>query len=314
MKQPLSNLELSYKMQSEHFTQTAVENIRIQKTWLETDTVDYWRHYRMIVPVKPLLEQSKNSRWLTIGDGRYGLDSIRLKMMQPGIEILPTDLSTPLLSKAKEMNIISDFRQENAESLSFPDETFNFTFCKESYHHFPRPYIALYEMLRVSKDGVILVEPNERRDKMVPERIWNGIKQPTKKIVHKPILHHDTWNFEESGNNIYMVSQSEIVKVGLGLQLPVVAFNYYNDYYEKGLEFEKAVPGNKIFEKVKRNIAADDFLSRLGLQTYKGITAILFKKSPDPELRIKLQESGFILINLPENSYLKMSKEEIMKA
>ncbi|MEO8087567.1 MAG: class I SAM-dependent methyltransferase, partial [Bacteroidota bacterium] len=301
MKQPLSNLALSYKMQSEHFTQTDAENIRLRKTWLEVDTVDYWRHYRMIAPLKPLLEHSKNSRWLTIGDGRFGLDSIRLKTMQPGIEVLPTDISTPLLSQAKEMNMISDFRQENAEALSFPDESFDFTFCKESYHHFPRPYIALYEMLRVSSQGVILVEPNERRDRMVPERIWNGIKRSIKKIIHQPILHQDTWNFEESGNYIYMVSQNEIEKIGLGLQLPVVAFNYYNDYYEKGVEFEKAVPGNKIFEKVKRNIASDDFKCRLGIQTFKGITAILFKKSPDTELRNKLQQSGFILIDLPEN-------------
>jgi SAM-dependent methyltransferase len=41
-----------------------------------------------------------------------------------------------------------NFQKENAEQLSFEDESFDFVLCKEAYHHFPRPMIALYEMIR----------------------------------------------------------------------------------------------------------------------------------------------------------------------
>lgn len=52
-------------------------------------------------------------------------------------------------------------RVENAEKLSSPNETLDFVLCKESYHHFTRPMLALYEMLRVATKAVVLIEPNE---------------------------------------------------------------------------------------------------------------------------------------------------------
>ena len=311
MSNQISNLELSYKMQSEHFTNADEETERIQKAWFDEDTVDYWRHQRMFSPLKPLLLHYPNSNWLTVGDGRFGLDSVLLKKMQPTLQILPTDLSTVLLQKAKEMKIIIDFRKENAESLSFSDNSYDFAFCKEAYHHFPRPYMAIYEMLRVSKSGIVFIEPNDKSVKKFPELVMRALKRMVKKVIGKPILHPDTWNFEESGNFIYMISKREMEKVALALQLPTVAYCYYNDYYEPGVEFEKAVPGNKVFEKVKKAIAKADFNSHWGLQNFSSIIAILFKENPDDELKAKLRATGFQVIDLPENPYLKKRKEEL---
>ena len=58
-------------------------------------------------------------------------------------------------------NNIKNYKIENAENLSFEDKTIDFILCKESYHHFPRPMVALYEMLRVARNGVLLIEPND---------------------------------------------------------------------------------------------------------------------------------------------------------
>jgi ubiquinone/menaquinone biosynthesis C-methylase UbiE len=311
MKEPISNLELSYAMQRESFTRLDDRTRKIEETWFQEDTVDYWRHYRMMIPVKPLLDHWRNDAWLTIGDGRFGLDSIRLKKIQPALHILPTDLSTLLLQEAKDKKLIAEFREENAEHLSFPDNSFDFTFCKESYHHFPRPYIALYEMLRVARKGVVLVEPNERRDKMLPDRLFSTIRNTVKRLVGKPVLHAETWNFEMSGNYIYSVSKNEIEKVCLGLQLPTAAFHYYNDYYEEGVEFQKAVPGNAVFERVKRKIASSDLRCKLGMHTHQGIIAIIFKESPGPELRADLKKTGFKIIDIPVNPYMKKRKESL---
>lgn len=298
-------------MQSENFTGTDEEAKRLQKTWFDEGTVDYWRHRRMYTPLQPLLDYYPNSEWLTIGDGRLGMDSIKLKKIQPSLKVMPTDISTALLKQAKEMHIISDYRMENAEALSYGDNAFDFSFCKESYHHFPRPYIALYEMLRVSKKGIVFIEPNDKTDKKVPEQLMNSVRRALKRITGRPIVHSDTWNFEVSGNFIYMVSKREMEKVALALQLPTVAFYYYNDYYEPGVEYEKAVPGNKLFEKVKKNISQADMKCKLGIQCWSSIIAILFKEKPDDDLRAKMQLSGFEVIDLPENPYLKKRKEEL---
>src|SRR6188474_2368964 len=163
----MDNIELSYQMQRESFSRRDEESRRIQETWFQEDTVDFWRHYRTTAPILPMLEMFKDNKWLTVGDGRFGLDSIRLKKMQPGLDILPTDISDVLLDHAKQTGLISDYKCENAEKLSFKDQSFDFAVCKESYHHFPRPYLALYEMLRVSKKGVILIEPNEVNERQV---------------------------------------------------------------------------------------------------------------------------------------------------
>lgn len=298
-------VDRSYQKQIESFSRKDEEMRKIQQTWFNEDTVDYWRHRRMIIPLKPLFNYFKSAKWLTIGDGRFGLDSIRLKKIEPALDILPTDISVELLKEAKENNLISDYRCENAERLSFGDDTFDFAFCKESYHHFPRPYIALYEMIRVSKRGIIFIEPNERRDKKIPERILGVLRNSAKKILGKPILHPDTWHFEVSGNYVYMLSKNEAEKIGIGLQLPAIAFYFYNDYYEKGLEFEKATPDNKAFRRVKKMIAKDDMKCRMGLQTYQGIIAIFFKQPPDQQLRNDLKAAGFSIVDLPVNPYLK---------
>lgn len=39
------------------------------------------------------------------------------------------------------------------------DDAFDYVLCKDSYHHMPRPMIALYQMLRVARRAVVLIEP-----------------------------------------------------------------------------------------------------------------------------------------------------------
>ena len=129
------------------------------KTWIEKDTVDTWRHQRMYQVLDPILVAEPKAKWLTVGDGRYGNDAKYIT--EKGCDALATDISEYLLKEAKDIDYISKYKLENAESLSFHDLEFDYVFCKESYHHFPRPMLALYEMLRVANSGVLLIEPND---------------------------------------------------------------------------------------------------------------------------------------------------------
>lgn len=47
----------------------------------------------------------------------------------------------------------------DVEALPFPSRHFELVFCKESLHHTARPLQGLYEMLRVCRSAVVLIEP-----------------------------------------------------------------------------------------------------------------------------------------------------------
>lgn len=131
--------------------------------------------------------------WLTIGDGK-GMEAHYLK--DKGIEnVLATDISSSNLKIAKEKyGYINSFGEENAEKLSFKDKSFEYVLCKESFHHFSKPIVALYEMIRVAKKGVVLIEPND-----------------FKAFKNRMFVNH----FEKAGNYVYSISVREFEKITL---------------------------------------------------------------------------------------------------
>ena len=100
------------------------EKLKIANSWLRLDTIDYWRHNRMLSLLKPFMK--KNERWLTIGDGRYGSESAWLK--RHGISSHATDMHTHLLNLAYKKDLIESFSFQNAEQLDFESETFDYVY------------------------------------------------------------------------------------------------------------------------------------------------------------------------------------------
>ena len=45
--------------------------------------------------------------------------------------------------------------------MSFADNSFDYVFIAASLHHLPRPIVGLYELIRVAKYGVIVIELND---------------------------------------------------------------------------------------------------------------------------------------------------------
>lgn len=258
------------------------------RTWLQDDTVDAWRHKRMYKTIDPLLLNDTDAKWLTVGDGRYANDAYYIK--QKGLEVLATDICEILLEKAKELGRISEYKKENAENLSFKDEQFDFVLCKEAYHHFPRPMLALYEMLRVTKKGVVLIEPNDPCNICRnPAEFWNVISK------------HNAF---EQKNYIYTISAREMIKVALGLNLPTVAFIGFNDSYIKGVEYEKLSDDSELFKKIKAGIEEKNRMREQHVLSYEYLTAIIFKEQPNEKTRVDLNNQGFKVIDLPRNPML----------
>ena len=51
------------------------------------------------------------------------------------------------------------YEKQNCERLSYASGSFDLVFCKESLHHLARPVQGLYELLRVCRGAVLVLEP-----------------------------------------------------------------------------------------------------------------------------------------------------------
>ena len=205
-----NELKKLYEMQK-GYQESILDDKKSKKkseTWFLKDTVDYWRHERIRDSILPLIDYFPKSSWLTIGDGRYGTDANYL--LGKGLNVCATDIQDRLLKISNKRGFIGGYSKQNAESLSFRDNQFDFVYCKESYHHFPRPAIAVYEMLRVSRIGIVLQEP---KDNLLYDSVLQIIFNKLVKIKYRIMgLKKKDNNFEESGNYVYKLSRRELEK------------------------------------------------------------------------------------------------------
>jgi ubiquinone/menaquinone biosynthesis C-methylase UbiE len=290
--------DIAYQRQAEHLEAELEDEKRSARNemWFKKHTADYWRHARMYEAVD-VLNAELDSRWLTVGDGRFGLDAIRLT--EKGVRsVLPTDISDAFLKKSKEQGLIERYSVQNAEDLSFQDESFDYVFCKESYHHFPRPALALYEMLRVARKAVILVEPNDPNHVLL-RRIKHALKS-----VLKGSCHADASYYEDSGNYIYSISRREMEKVALGLNLPVIAMKGLNDHFIEGCEAEAAVWSNPVYRRIRMKCAIKDFFANTFLYDYNLLMVVLFKELPRPGTLSRFEDREWTVVHLPRNPYV----------
>lgn len=133
--------EFSYAAHSKEYADHRVDGrlSELAQSWLRTDTVQAEIQHSLRLSVVPLLAAFPGSKWLTVGDGGLGNDAHFL--MKYGVDAVATDISTELLAEAKRSGHIRDYAWQNAEKLSYPDDSFDFVLCKEAYHHFPGPIL-----------------------------------------------------------------------------------------------------------------------------------------------------------------------------
>jgi len=293
----------SYKKHEEwydkHFPSEEAKTALLRKA--NEGSINSWLQNIFFSGIDPLLK-AKELSWLTIGDA-YGFDANYV--LKAGIKTVEaTDLNDGFLKVAKENNIIDQFSAQNAESLTFPDNTFDYVLCKETYHHFPRPYAALYEMIRVAKKGMVIIEPQDPISKMpFLLAILNIINKIKPDVMNK--IWKNQVSYEPVGNFIYKVSEREFIKFAAGLNLPAVAFKQINPhFYSKKTGDLEASDTEKEFRKIKikKNIA--DWLVKLTIIPGQVLSTIVFKEFPDAEQIQILKNSGYRLMSIPKNPYL----------
>lgn len=172
------------------------ENKKCIEFILKTQTLDI---------LKPILNQK--NKWLTVGDYN-GFEAAYL--MDHNQDVMASDISDCFLIEAKKAGYIDKCQKENVENLSFKEDTFDFVSCRESFHHFPRAYLGLYEMIRVAKKGVYLVEPLDVLTKMpILLFLKNILDRFNPLLINKVWKNRFSW---ETVGNYVLKSQKERLK------------------------------------------------------------------------------------------------------
>jgi ubiquinone/menaquinone biosynthesis C-methylase UbiE len=254
------------RLHQEHWSEFLNDEQRrsLYESWWLPGTVNYWRHTRLMAPVFEVLSGLKQYSWLTIGDGA-GMDAWRL--LQAGFrQALATDLDASVLEQTHRSGHITSFKVENAEALSFADNSFDFVLCKEALHHMSRPYAAIYEFFRVARYGVVVIEPQDP---------W--IDWPCRTDSSEP-------HYEEVGNFVYDFSARELEKIAYAMNITGVATQSLVDVYLSGCEFAYCVDGDVLWEQTRKQV--DDATQGVKRGTIKAnyMQGVFFKNTVAPEL------------------------------
>lgn len=255
-------------------------------SWWTPGTVNHWRHTRLLAPVLDVLSGLTNHSWLTVGDGA-GMDAWRL--LQAGFkDVLATDLDDTVLRQTKENGQITNFSIENAEALSFADNSFDFILCKEALHHMSRPYAAIYEFFRVARYGVVVIEPQD------PWVDW-----PCRMDVTSP-------HYEAVGNYVYQYSMRELEKIAYGLNIRGVATRQMVDVYIQGCEFAHCVEGDSVWLETRSKVDQLTQAMKDGTIKPNYVQGVFFKNTVAPALfeQLASQHEDWRFLRTDTNPYL----------
>ncbi len=273
------------------------------KRWLDDKqkgNINYWIHKRMFELADPLCKDASKT-WLTVGDG-YGIDANYF--FEQGLDVTASDISGTFLPLSVQHNLLQKYQIENVEQLSFDNDTFDYVFCKESYHHFPRPYLGVYEMLRVAKHGIVLIEPQDPISKVpLLLALRNMLDRINTSFLRR--IWKNQYSFEEVGNYVFKLSLREMEKLSNGIGMPAMAVKgINNNFYSPGVHHQKADNSSSVFRKIKRKLFLLDLLSSASIVPEQVLCVIIFKTLPSADLQERLKQGGYKIYQFPENPYL----------
>lgn len=284
----MDEIEQSYARQA-----ASEQLMNLPTRYTKPDSIDNWRHTRMLDHTRSIWQKFPESTWITVGDGRFGSDAAYL--YAHGVNVVATSLTDERLKYAHEQGYFPAFRAENAEHISLQDGAVDFVLCKEAYHHFPRPPIALYEMLRVARIGVVIIEPLDN------PKLLDGLKKMLKRIIRGD----REMQFEPSGNFLYRLNIRELKKLMIAMGGEHLAIKGFNDFFHARLGGHDAHGLNVGSVFTRLGIVVQDVLSRIGLLGYGLGCVVVFKPGMGGNTLEPLRESGFECVDLPKNPYME---------
>ena len=101
----------------------------LQRNDSKAKTVNNWLQNIFFTCINPLLKKA-DQKWLTAGDA-YGFDAQYIQQSNTRQHAETSDLNSDFLEIAMQNGIINNYSVQNAEKLTFQDNTFDYILCKE---------------------------------------------------------------------------------------------------------------------------------------------------------------------------------------
>ena len=232
------------------------------------------------------LELFKRKKTLVHADGRVECDAG--KLINHSCEAISSDISFCNLPKQrKKFKKLNNF-VSNLENLPLKNKSVDNILIIDGLHHLPRPYMAIYECMRVAKTALILNEPDLRYQ----ECFYLKIKKLIYLIWRGCWPKH--WDYEPAGNYIYSINLQEMLRLAHSLNLPFVGVKY--------LDYIVTRNQNTIYRSA---IQVLHFILRFfRIRKHKNII-IYFSLSEDNDYEKRLLiKNRFKIIDLNKNPYI----------
>ncbi len=165
----------------------------------------------------------KEGKVLDVACGYGGLMNA-LRKHNNNLEFVGIDMSKAMLEVGRKhvANKKIKFLRMRGDNLEFPDETFDYILCKDSFHHFKNPVKTLQEMYRVLKKDGYIYAIDLRRD-APEEAVLHIIQLASELNIENMILYVESHRasytlkemkkiVEKSGIKKYKLSSPRITK------------------------------------------------------------------------------------------------------
>ncbi len=297
----MSHIENSYEAHKRNFNERT-EEVEARLFHIKHQScLQYQLIKQTLDQLSPFLQTPAS--WLTVGDYN-GLEANYLLNQKQ--QAVASDISEFFLKEAKIAGLIDQYKTINVEAIDYPADTFDYVFCKEAFHHFPRAFLGLYEMIRCAKKAAILIEPIDVLSKM-PTLLF--LKNVLDRI--DPLLINKIWknrfSFEIVGNYVFKVSERDIEKIAMGMGLPLIAFKRINLILEPKIPtaaLTEPPMNQRHWKRVQRKIKRKNFLSKLHILPYNHLCCVVFKDAPSLTVLQHMKQAGYFILPLPKNPYL----------
>jgi SAM-dependent methyltransferase len=263
----------------------------------DPDSIDALNHEQQFSGVDALVRAWPTANWLTIGDS--GAD-VHLLYKAGAQDITATNISDVALRFLTTTGKLPpcQIRSLNAEDIGRPNESIDFVLCRQAFHHFPRPMIGFYEMWRVARVGVVLIEPAD----ILPVRIFERARTLAKRVLRGQ--RGDETLFEaDAANFIYRLSLNEAWKAAVALQATSMFQRQFNHMYLQKVSAAKRTDPLMRFA-YGTAIGLQNALCATGLMSWGMGGVILLKATPTKDLSNQLQTCGWRSRPVPRNPYI----------
>jgi ubiquinone/menaquinone biosynthesis C-methylase UbiE len=103
--------------------------------------------------IEPLLDAVEAGRGVRLLDVACGPGYVAATAAKRGVEVVGLDFSAPMVAEAKRRHPAVEFREGDAETLPFPEKSFDAVVMNFGILHLGRPDLALHEACRVLRPG-----------------------------------------------------------------------------------------------------------------------------------------------------------------